>query len=349
MNYENSITRPSAPSGSAPETLAVRTACAIAVGDAAIALFVTAACLHDASNLAGAAIVVAALICAANYLCGLYKISYSLYARDEIYYACTATLAAAVPVALALGVVGEIAAGKIALVLLLCAIGTSLWHAGMYRQRHGAFPLTAGIASITPAAWRARESAGYQILKRCFDVAVALVALAVTSPFMIAAAIAVFAESGRPVLFKQQRVGQYGRTFTLYKFRTMRRDAGSNWASPGDPRITRTGAFLRRTSIDELPQLFNVLRGEMSIVGPRPEMVDFARRFAQEFAAYDQRHIVAPGITGMAQVYFKRNLQPDDVKEILRYDLLYVEHASVVRDCAILLKTIAEVLLHRAV
>jgi lipopolysaccharide/colanic/teichoic acid biosynthesis glycosyltransferase len=152
-----------------------------------------------------------------------------------------------------------------------------------------------------------------------------------------------------PVLFTQRRVGRDGRTFVLFKFRTMKRDAGADWVRPGDSRITRTGSFLRRTSIDELPQVFNVLRGDMSIVGPRPEMVEFARDFAQRLPSYDQRHVVPPGITGWAQLYWKRNLDPSDVTDVLRYDLFYVERASLVLDTALLLKTIAEVLFHRAV
>jgi lipopolysaccharide/colanic/teichoic acid biosynthesis glycosyltransferase len=129
----------------------------------------------------------------------------------------------------------------------------------------------------------------------------------------------------------------------------MKRDAGAEWAREGDDRITRIGAFLRRTSIDELPQLFNVVRGDMSIVGPRPEMVEFARAFGQKLSTYDQRHVVTPGITGWAQLYCKRTLDPSDVAHILPYDLFYVERASLVLDTALLLKTITEVLFHRAI
>lgn len=166
---------------------------------------------------------------------------------------------------------------------------------------------------------------------------------------MLVASIAIAAESRGPVFFRQRRVGRDGRIFSVIKFRTMRSDAGSEWARPGDTRITKIGALLRRTSIDELPQLINVLKGEMSIVGPRPEMVEFAQRFAAELPSYDQRHVVTPGITGWAQLYGKRNLQPDEVASILPYDLFYVERSSPVLDTAILLKTVAEVLFHRAV
>jgi lipopolysaccharide/colanic/teichoic acid biosynthesis glycosyltransferase len=186
-------------------------------------------------------------------------------------------------------------------------------------------------------------------MKRVFDVIVAAITLVVASPIMLAAAIAILIESGTPIFFRQERIGAEGRPFSIFKFRTMRGDAGSQWARPGDDRITRVGALLRRTSIDELPQLFNVLRGEMSIVGPRPEMVDFAASFAGTIPNYEQRHVVAPGITGWAQVYCKRNLQPVDMTDVLPFDLFYVEHASVALDAAIVLKTAAEVVFHRAV
>jgi lipopolysaccharide/colanic/teichoic acid biosynthesis glycosyltransferase len=166
---------------------------------------------------------------------------------------------------------------------------------------------------------------------------------------MLAVALAVFLDSGKPVLFRQERVGRGGRSFGIYKFRTMQHNAGSDWAKPGDSRITRIGAFLRRTSLDELPQLFNVIRGDMSVVGPRPEMRAFADGFEKSIPHYAQRHVVPPGITGWAQVYLKRNLEPSDMPAVLPYDLFYVEHASRFLDCAIILKTAFEVLTHRAV
>ncbi len=332
-----------------PEHLSIRSTAALALGDGGIVLFIALVVIGGESNSVTASLVATALVCAGFWACGLYKRSYAVLPRDEIYYACTAVLAAAIPILLIVGGVGQIGFVPIVVMLLFSALATSAWHTGLHLQRRAGPPPPAGAASITPAAWHARESAGYLLAKRCFDLAVAAVALVVSSPIMLAAAIAIYAESGEPILFKQERVGRDGSRFDVYKFRTMRRDAGAEWARPGDSRITRVGAFLRRTSIDELPQLFNVLKGEMSIVGPRPEMVEFARRFGQQLPAYDQRHIVAPGITGWAQVYRKRNLEPDDVKDILPYDLFYVERASPVLDGAILLKTIAEVLFHSAV
>lgn len=348
-DFQTTFAIPHAREARIPEHLTPRWAATLAAGDAGIVLFIALVVFGGASNSIVAAVVTTALACCAFWICGLYKRSYAVYSRDEAYYACTAVLASAIPIGLIVGGVGQIDALSIIVALLFSAIATSAWHVGVHIQRRmGPLP-SASRNSITPAAWHARESAWYLLAKRCFDVAVALVALVVTSPIMLGAALAILAESGEPVLFKQERVGRDGGRFEVFKFRTMCRDAGKDWVRPGDSRITRVGAFLRRTSIDELPQLFNVLMGDMSIVGPRPEMVEFAERFAQELPAYEQRHIVPPGITGWAQVYRKRNMEPDEVKEILPYDLFYVERSSVVLDTAVLLKTIVEVLFHRAV
>ena len=332
-----------------PERVSPRWRAILASGDAGITFFLSFIALFAAANPFAAAVVMAALVTGSFWLCGLYRRSYAIYARDEIYYACTAVLFAAAPCALILYAVGDVPLLSIAVALVLSAIGTSVFRVRMHLERRTNSQPYAGIPSITLYGWRDRESPGFLWSKRAFDVVVALAALILTFPVMLAAAIAVAAESGMPVLFAQQRVGRDGRIFVLYKFRTMKRDAGAEWARPGDARITRVGAFLRRTSIDELPQLFNVLRGDMSIVGPRPEMVEFARRFAEALTYYDQRHVVAPGITGWAQLYIKRNLDPSDVTDVLPYDLFYVERSSIVLDTAILFKTIAEVLFHRAV
>lgn len=332
-----------------PEQLSIRSASVLAAGDAGIVLFIALIVIGGASNSVTAAAVTAGLVCAAFWACGLYKRSYAVAARDEVYYACTGVLAAALPVALVIGGIAQIDALPVAATLLFAALATSGWHAGLHLQRRFGSAPSAGISSISPAAWHARESTGYLLSKRCFDLVVALAALVVASPIMLLAAAAIFAESRGPIFFRQKRVGRDGVPFNVLKFRTMRPDAGKEWARPGDSRITRVGAFLRRSSIDELPQLFNVLQGEMSIVGPRPEMVEFAHRFAAELPSYEQRHVTTPGITGWAQVYLQRNLSPEDVKDILPYDLFYVEHASPVIDTAILLKTVAEVLSHRAV
>lgn len=347
--FHESFVAPRARTADTPERLPSRWRTILAAGDAAVVLLLSLIVFSQAPNPFIAAIVMAGCICGSFWLSGMYKRSYAVYARDEAYYAFAGVLFAAIPAALLLAGVGEISIGVVLLGLLLCAFGTSVWRIRLHMQRHAGPAPYAGIESITPLGWHDRESTGYLLSKRCFDVVVASVALVVAFPFMLVAAVAIAAESGLPVLFKQERVGRDGLPFVMYKFRTMRRDAGAEWAKPGDSRITRVGAVLRRTSIDELPQLFNVLRGDMSIVGPRPEMVEFAKGFSREIPSYEQRHVVAPGITGWAQIYHKRNLEPGDVKHILPYDLFYVERASIVLDTVVVLKTAAEVLFHRAV
>ena len=220
----------------------------------------------------------------------------------------------------------------------------------VFGLRRGTRPAYAGLDGIsTMARWRSQQALAAAI-KRSLDIAIASSSRCFfyhRSCFSTALAIAV--ESGKPVIFRQPRTGRFGTPFTLLKFRTMQRDAGQSWVKPGDTRVTPLGSFLRRTSIDELPQFFNVLRGDMSLIGPRPEMCDYARRFELQFPGYRDRHIVKPGITGWAQVQLKRNLDPSDAPEVLAYDLFYVEHASLVLDGIIFLKTAAEFLSHRAV
>jgi exopolysaccharide biosynthesis polyprenyl glycosylphosphotransferase len=191
-----------------------------------------------------------------------------------------------------------------------------------------------------------------QFSKRALDIAVASAALILVSPIMLLAACAIAIDSGRPIFFEQQRVGRNGRIFKVLKFRTMRANAeattGPVWASAHDPRKTRLGSFLRRTSIDELPQIFNVLRGEMSLVGPRPERPVFVEEFRQQLPRYDERHLVRPGITGWSQVHMKRVLAVSDVAEKLSHDLFYIENWSFFMDVSIIVKTGAEFLFHRA-
>jgi lipopolysaccharide/colanic/teichoic acid biosynthesis glycosyltransferase len=348
-DMQTTLTMPRVREARLPERLSPRWAATLAGGDAAIVLFISLVVFGGASNTAVAAFVSTALICCAFWVCGLYARSFAVVARDEGYYACTALLTAAIPVFLIDGGVGQVSALPLLIVLLFSAVATSAWHAGMFIQRRSNVEVSATRNSVTPTAWHARESSAYLLTKRCFDIVIGVLALVVSLPIMLAAAMAIVVESGGPVLFRQERVGRDGTRFEVYKFRTMINGAGKEWVKPGDARITRIGAFLRRTSIDELPQLLNVLAGDMSIVGPRPEMTEFAARFAQDLPSYEQRHIVTPGMTGWAQVYHKRNLEPDEVRDILHYDLFYVERACVVIDMAIVLKTIAEVLFHRAV
>jgi exopolysaccharide biosynthesis polyprenyl glycosylphosphotransferase len=192
---------------------------------------------------------------------------------------------------------------------------------------------------------------GARIGKRLFDVTVASLAMVLAAPIMLLVAAAISLEDGEPVMFRQERVGRDGKTFKILKFRSMRLDAekdGARLATVGDARVTKVGKFIRRTSLDELPQLINVLRGEMSVVGPRPERPVFVDQFVEKYPRYAERHLVSPGITGWAQVYGKRVVGFDDVPDKLRADLFYVENWSLFMDVAVCLKTATEVLFHRA-
>jgi exopolysaccharide biosynthesis polyprenyl glycosylphosphotransferase len=192
---------------------------------------------------------------------------------------------------------------------------------------------------------------GARIGKRLFDLTVASIGLLLVAPIMLLVAAAISLEDGEPVMFRQERVGRDGKTFNMLKFRSMGMDAekdGAKLATIGDARVTRVGKFIRRTSLDELPQLINVLRGEMSIVGPRPERPVFVDQFVRQYPRYAERHLVSPGITGWAQVYGKRVVGFEDVPAKLRGDLFYVENWSLFMDVAVCLKTATEVLFHRA-
>lgn len=185
-------------------------------------------------------------------------------------------------------------------------------------------------------------------IKRSFDVIVSSLILLLTLPVMLLAALAVFADGGRPVFFRQERVGAGDSRFVMLKFRSMRRDAESDgkprWASTTDDRITRVGHFIRRTRIDELPQLINVLRGDMSFVGPRPEREFFVRQLVEQIPFYDVRHNVKPGITGWAQVRLPYGASVEDAMDKLQYDLYYVKNHSLFLDIMILFETIQVVL-----
>jgi lipopolysaccharide/colanic/teichoic acid biosynthesis glycosyltransferase len=153
------------------------------------------------------------------------------------------------------------------------------------------------------------------------------------------------------VLYRQERVGENGRLFTLCKFRSMRTDAEQAgtpvWARDGDARITRVGRFIRKTRLDELPQLWNVLRGDMSFVGPRPERPYFVAELSKQIPFYQQRHAVKPGVTGWAQVKYRYASSVEDAMEKLRYDLYYIKHLSVVFDMTIVFDTVKVVLFRK--
>ena len=183
-------------------------------------------------------------------------------------------------------------------------------------------------------------TAEQRVLKRILDIAVAVTALIILSPVMLITAVMIKLDSKGPVLYSQERVGLYGKTFFVHKFRSMKQDAeakcGPVLAAEGDPRITKFGRFMRATRLDELPQLFNVLKGEMSIVGPRPERPFFVKQFIAQKPEYDYRHNVKPGITGLAQIAGKYNTSAYDK---LIYDLLYIQDVSVKTDLMIMLQT----------
>ena len=186
-----------------------------------------------------------------------------------------------------------------------------------------------------------------ETLRRAADIALSLIVLALVAPVIVLTALAVRLDSPGPVLYRQQRVGQHGRVFTLLKFRSMRTDAeaaGPVWASLRDPRVTRIGGFLRRTRIDELPQLFNVLTGEMSFVGPRPERPHFVDQLADAIPFYHDRATVKPGITGWAQVNYPYGASIEDARQKLSYDLYYVKRRSLFLDLLILIGTVRVIL-----
>ena len=177
--------------------------------------------------------------------------------------------------------------------------------------------------------------------KRTIDIAISTVALILTLPLMALVALAVFVESGSPVLFRQQRIGLNGRTFEMLKFRSMKQSTakGASWTSDQDPRITRVGRFIRKFRLDELPQLINVLRGDMSLVGPRPEQPSLAQMLEEQIPYYAQRHSLRPGITGWAQVKYGYGGTVEQNKIKLEHDLFYIKHLSMPLDLAIIFET----------
>ena len=185
-------------------------------------------------------------------------------------------------------------------------------------------------------------------LKRSIDLVLSLVIGVLSLPLMALTAVAIVLDSGRPILYCQVRVGENGKTFTLCKFRSMRIDAEKAgtpmWAKDGDDRITRVGRVIRKTRLDELPQIWNVIRGDMSFVGPRPERPFFVAELSKAIPFYQQRHAVKPGVTGWAQVKYRYGSSLEDAMEKLRYDLYYIKHLSIFFDLTIVFDTVKVVL-----
>ena len=188
-------------------------------------------------------------------------------------------------------------------------------------------------------------------LKRVMDIGIAVVGIVLAIPLMAVIAIAIKATSSGSIWYHQRRVGQHGRVFTVHKFRSMQENAeastGPVWASSQDPRVTKVGAFLRRSRLDELPQLWNVLIGDMSFVGPRPERPEFVEELTKRIRFYPQRHIVRPGLTGWAQVRYTYGASTEDALQKLQYDLFYIKNLSLPLDLFIILETIKTVILRK--
>ena len=193
-----------------------------------------------------------------------------------------------------------------------------------------------------------QASTGHDAVKRIMDVTTAAIALALTLPLWPLIALLIRLDSRGPTVYEQDRVGLHGRIFSIYKFRTMRADAerhGARWAEQNDDRVTRVGRLLRQSRLDELPQLWNILRGDMSLVGPRPERPEFVEKLAEVIPHYRQRHLIKPGLTGWAQIRFRYGASVEDAQRKLCYDLYYLKHRSIDLDTAIIIRTIGSFLL----
>ena len=214
----------------------------------------------------------------------------------------------------------------------------------LYERAFGCVPVEEINAAWFIEALTLHRRLQASVPRRIVDVLVATVAVVVTAPLMLLVALAVKLDSPGAVFYRQVRVGEGGRRFTIVKFRSMRTDAEASgapqWASERDPRITRVGAFIRRFRLDELPQLWNVLRGEMALVGPRPERPELVSEISRRLPFYEPRHLVRPGITGWAQVYAPYAASIEETLEKLSYDLYYVKHQSFATDAGIMLSTL---------
>lgn len=190
-----------------------------------------------------------------------------------------------------------------------------------------------------------------RVLKRFMDIIGAFIGVLVAAPFAPFVVLAIKLDSKGPVLFKQVRVGERGKRFVLYKFRTMREDAesvsGAVWAQENDPRVTRVGRFLRNSRFDEVPQLINILNGDMSLIGPRPERPEFIEGLSKIIPFYSERHSVKPGLTGWAQIRYPYGASVEDAIEKLRYDLFYIKNMSIFFDIGIIFETIKVMLFGR--
>jgi sugar transferase (PEP-CTERM system associated) len=218
-----------------------------------------------------------------------------------------------------------------------------------YERVHGRVPIESLKASWLIYGNGFRQTWVRNVVKRAFDIAVVAVLLPTALPIMGLIACLIWLDGGAPIIYRQERVGRHGRTFTLLKFRSMTKDAEkdgqASWASVNDARVTAIGRFMRLTRIDELPQLINVLRGEMSFVGPRPERPTFVAMLTEQIPFYGVRHSVKPGLTGWAQVRYTYGANVEESIKKLEYDLYYVKNHTLLLDVLILLRTVRVVLL----
>ena len=216
------------------------------------------------------------------------------------------------------------------------------------RHRPGKLHIDTLDANWTAANDGFQQTAVRRTVKRLFDVVASTVILVTALPVMLVAALTIALESGAPVLYFQKRVGQRGRVFTIFKFRSMRSDAEIDgtprWADVDDVRVTRVGRIIRKLRIDELPQIINVFKGEMSFIGPRPERPFFVDQLEKQIPYYALRHSVKPGITGWSQVRYPYGASVDDSIEKLQYDLYYVKNHCLFLDLMILIDTVEVVL-----
>jgi sugar transferase (PEP-CTERM system associated) len=218
-----------------------------------------------------------------------------------------------------------------------------------FERVHGRVPIESLKASWLIYGKGFRQTWLRNFVKRGFDIVVVAVLLPIALPIMVAMAFLISLDGGTPIIYRQERVGCRGQRFTLLKFRSMTKDAEkdgrASWASVNDSRVTAVGRFMRRTRIDELPQLINVLRGEMSFVGPRPERPPFVATLTEKIPFYAVRHSVKPGLTGWAQVRYTYGGNLEESVKKLEYDLYYVKNHSLLLDLLILLKTVRVVLM----
>lgn len=236
---------------------------------------------------------------------------------------------------------------KVLILTVFISLAIGLCYAQANSGSHAMAPEPGSIALISAGGivgWLIRFTRRrFQEFKRFFDIAVSAISLIIASPIIALAAVFIKAVSPGPAFFKQQRVGFGGKVFDIYKLRTMKvdaeKDTGAVWAKENDPRLIKFGKLIRKTHIDELPQLYNVLIGDMSIVGPRPERPEIVEKLKLAVIDYEKRLRVKPGITGLAQVWHKYDETIQDVKKKIKYDLLYIREMCLMVDLRILART----------